>query len=187
MRAHQVVEHGRHPLEVLHAQRKHPEPVAHHGVGSALVDGAPALHLAAVLLEHPLREANKERDVLLWLEAALVLKPQRVGEVVQGNHGLNACSDERIDHGVVVRDRLRIEAPFLGLDPAPLNAESIAVEAELVLHALNVFGIALPVLGRRTRAIAVVDARVPFLVDRILPSCPVVVGVSAIDLVCSRR
>ena len=61
-----------------------------------LVEGGPQLDALVKGAEHELRPLHKQGDVLLVPETTQVLKPGGVGEVVQGDVGLQA----KLFHGV---------------------------------------------------------------------------------------
>ena len=89
---------------------------------------------------------------------AVTGEPDRVREVVQRDHRLQAEVASRRDHAPVVIDRGARDPALLGLDPRPLDAEAVGVQARR-REQRHVFGVAVVavggVAGRR------LDRRVP--------------------------
>src|SRR5206468_6659144 len=126
---------------------------------------------------HPVREAGEPVDDAGILPPALALDPERVGEVVEGHRRHHAVVADRIAHRPVVIELPLVEAPLLGLEPAPLDGDALrrvperGREAKVPVEALVV------VAGEPG------DGAVPDVAALLLPRPPLVVAAAAFDLV----
>jgi hypothetical protein len=87
----------------------------------------PVRALASVLARAEAREFDEAIDGVAVLPAALVGDPERIGEVVKGDHRREAVVSQGVEHGVVVLDLARVDAAALGLDATPLDREAMGV------------------------------------------------------------
>src|SRR5205085_7755577 len=100
-------------------------------------------------------------------------------EVMERDDRIDTSGEQRLAQRAVARDRGGRPLPFLGLDAAPLDRESVVVEPEVTTQR-DVVRPAVP-------GVAAVTAR--FLATRpgrVLPLPPVVVPVATLDLVRGR-
>ena len=115
---------------------------------------------------------------LVAFPSALFCEPERVGEVMQGNHGGQLALDQSADHLAVGVDGVFVPAVGRGLHAAPLNGEAVGVLAGFG-GAVKVFApAAAPPVAGFARLVAVKDAP-----GFVFPGVPVVVGVAAFHLV----
>ncbi len=142
-----------------------------------LVEGQPEVAQIAQRIDDRACVALEERDALAVFPAATRRKPERIGEVVQRHHGLDAPVAQAADHGTVAVQRRVIDLAGAGLDTAPLDAQPMGVEPQ-PLHVIEIaLGIGPPIAGEPA-AVAVPDGAGLLLVDR-----PLVVAVVAFCLV----
>ena len=100
-------------------------------IGAALCGGGGG-QSATPAPEGGARIVDKEVDATLILEAAQALEPEWVHKVVQCHVGLHALAVQVVYDVAVALHRLAVDAPLLGLDPAPLQAEPEGVGPQAV-------------------------------------------------------
>src|SRR5215470_1467740 len=103
--------------------RKFAQKIPQRGVDVGLVEGAP---VAAQVLQRGdtlLRVALEQRHRSGQLECASFLKPEWVGEMMQGNERPYAALAQGRKHLAVTLERVFVPLAFTGLDPAPLQRQ----------------------------------------------------------------
>ena len=171
----QIGHHPAHGQEAPLARRPGAVKVAVEGVDVGLVDGDVLADQISQGLHHLVDVAEVVGDVVGAEEGALLLQPERIAEVVQGEKGPDAPLLHGRDLFTVVVQSLLGEYPLLRLDAAPLQAEAVALKAH-VRHQVQVLPPANIVL-RGYRGVAVVLDVAPAV-----PVVPVVVLIAALDL-----
>src|SRR5690606_335614 len=121
-----------------------------------LVDRAPQRDEVAKCRDDLARVALKPADDLLVLPRALLRNPQRVSEVVQRDHRLDAARSQPGDHLAVATKRRLVPHTGLRLDTAPLNREPVRVLVELN-HAVEVFFGTVPPITRTAGTLILID------------------------------
>src|SRR5439155_3250101 len=104
---------------------------AEQGDHVGLVDRAGPAHELAQVTGRPLAEAGEPRGRLRLRPPARSRYPPRAREVVKGDDRFEADVPTDLAHGPVVVEGDGGELAVLGFDPAPLEGEAVAVEAEL--------------------------------------------------------
>ena len=170
-----------------HAVRARRERFAAHvtavRIDDRLVDRTPQRHLVAQRLDDARCEAGEKILDLGILPRADLGQPQRVGEVVQRDHRLDAAGAQQADHLGVLAQAGLVEQPRLRLDPAPLDRQAQAVDPELGRPVeVGRGGLQVPPVGRPAGFGAVMDAA-----RLLLPRGPLVVAVAALVLVRGGR
>ncbi len=175
---------GERPAHAVRARRERltaHEPAVR--VNDRLVDRAPEGHLVAQRLDYAGREAGEEILDQWVLPRAQLGQPQRVGEVVQRDHRLDAAGAQQAEHLGVLAQRGLVEQSLLRLDPAPFDRDAQAVQPQLS-RAVEVGrgDLQVPPVGRGAGHVSVVDAA-----RLLLPCGPLVVPVAALVLVRGGR
>src|SRR5207302_2984618 len=96
-----------------------------------LVDRPPDRHPLAEGTSRPFREPRQPVDDARVLPAALACDPQRVREVMERRRRRHPMAADGVADGAVVVELALLEAPFLRLDAAPLDRETLRGVAEL--------------------------------------------------------
>ncbi len=157
MRAQQVVaRHGR--LERAPVSRgQRAVQVAAVGDHPGFVQRHPARHTIAKPADHERGVFGKPVcDVRIEPAAELI---ERRGEipVVEGDHGLDAVREQRVDQPLVEVEARRVHAAAaVGQDPAPRDAEAIGREPERA-HQRDVLRVPAVVVARDIAGVTVVD------------------------------
>ena len=127
MRQQHAAQHVHCPPQVFDTGRESTIQVADHRIDERLVDRAPQRHLIAQRFYHARREPTEVVLDQRVLPAADLGQPQRIGEVVECHHRLQAALAQQTQHLGVLAQRRCVEGPRLRLDAAPLHREADAV------------------------------------------------------------
>ena len=152
-----------------------PLEIAVVGVDIGLVDGDILADQIAHALHHPADEAEEIGDVIALGECALLLQPEGVAEVVEGEQGADAAPNQGLQLLPVVGNHGVVEHAVLRLHPAPLHAQPAALDAHTG-HQLQVLLPADIVVRSYGGVAAVLDAALA------VPCVPAVVLTAALDL-----
>ena len=117
-------------LQGADAGRPDPEVVGVGGVDVGLVDGDPLVHQVAERGDHPLRVLLEGLGALGVQEAAGVLEPDRVVEMVQGDQRLDPGVDQPAELAAIVVDRGHVELAAAGFHPGPLQTHPVVLDVE---------------------------------------------------------
>src|SRR5690606_35422028 len=120
------------------------------------VDRAPQRDKVTERRDNLARVALKPADDLLVLPRTLLRNPERVGEVVQRDHRLDAARSQPGDHLSVAPQRRIVPHARLRLDAAPLNREPVRILIKLN-HAVEVFFGAVPPVARTACTLVLID------------------------------
>ena len=108
-------------------------------------------------------------------EAAHILEPQRIREVVDGEHRAYATRDHVLDLITVVCDNVEVKRALRGLYARPLDAEAVDLDAHISHHIYVLFEAAIVVTSSHGCGLVVYFALVG-------EARPVIVTVAALDL-----
>ena len=125
--ARKVDHHRQRRVEILLAGREGALHVSAECIDVGFVDRHP---VGDVFLERLHRFAYEDGEffgVSLVLPAALFRQPERVGEMVQGDHGRQAAFEQAAQHVAVTLERLLVPTVGRGLDAAPLDRQAVGV------------------------------------------------------------
>ena len=98
---------------------------------AGLVDGDPPAHHVAELTPDAVHVLGKAGHHVGVAPAALVGKPLRAGEVVQGEHWLDTRLAQRVELAAVGVQRGLVELPLARLDAGPFDRHAIGIQTQL--------------------------------------------------------
>jgi hypothetical protein len=146
------------------------------------IESAPEADLVRQSLHNLTSEPGEHGATALALESSLFREPQRVGEVVQGDHRLDTVGPEFPHDTLIMRKNALIEYPFLWFDLAPLHREAIRIQSEGA-HELDVLPVAGPVLTSFPRLLISSHTGSGIRTNGVFESEPVVVQAVSLHLV----
>ena len=106
-------------------------------VNVRLVDGNVFAHEITERFDHLFRKGKKNFRRIFVFKSAHILKPKRIGKMMDREKRLDSLGDHIFDLFPVMRDRLITVLTFFRLNTAPFNAESINSESHL-RHQINI-------------------------------------------------
>jgi len=172
---------GGHPggeFQILLTRGKRAIHPAAHYIDVRFVYGDPQVDIIFEGFNHPPGVAGEKRGGFLVLPCAFFGQPQRVGEMVQGDHGSHAVTVHPAQHLRVFCQCFIIPAVRFRLDAAPFYREAVGV-LSTVARPFQVFQpAAAPPITGQPRALTVGNPA-----GGSFPLRPVVVVISALHLV----
>ncbi len=149
--------------------------VAAQRVNVRFVDGAPQ---RAVFLERIhcfAHEFFEQGYNILMLPAAFFIQPERIGEMVQGDHRRHAALFQAAQHGAIAFQCVFVPALRFGLDAAPFYRKAVRV--------LTALGGAVEILAPASAAPPIAgQTRFAICMAFLLPLPPLVIGIVALHL-----
>ena len=186
--AEQVVRDARPGGHVAVSRREGAVHVAAVHDDPRLVDRRPQRHAVSERAEHHAGIIGEPVGHVTVEPAAVVVEGGGEVPVIEGDGGLDAAGEQRVDEAVVERDAARVHrAAAHGEDAAPRDAEAVGVEPE-VGEQRHVLGEAVIVVARDVARVAVGDVTAPRRMREAVPDArPGAVGERrAFDLVGGR-